>query len=322
MLGGLARRVALVEAARSKGAQVLVVDSGDLFFDKKEGPQPQNARAKAEILAKAYKKMGAVAINVGELDLLGGPEFLTELAKVGIPLISANLRDAYSGKLLFEPYKVEQVGPMKTAFVGLLGPELGPQVQKAVGGKVIISDPWEAARRAVEELEGRADLLIVLSGMGMARDQRLARELPKIHFILGGHDGRFLSNPHPEGSAWLLQSYSKGMYLGRLQLSIQEPGKPVLDKHRASRLQQELARLDGRIEAHRKALEKGPSPSVERSLTQLQEQRLKLEQELSEARADPQGGNRFSWSLEPLDPSLPEDPEVKAWIQAAGIEKD
>lgn len=322
MLGGLARRVALVEATRSKGAQVLVVDSGDLFFDKKEGPKPQHARAKAEILAKAYRKMGAVAINVGELDLLGGPEFLTGLAKVGIPLISANLRDASTGKLLFKAFRVEQVGHLKVAFLGLLGPDLSPQVRKAVGGKVSISDPWEAARLALEELQGRADFLIVLSAMGMGRDQRLARELPKIHFILGGRDGRFLSNPHPEGSAWLLQSYSKGMYLGRLQLSIQEPAKPVLDQHRASRLQQELAKLDGRIEAHRKALEKGPSPSVERSLTQLQKQRLKLEQELSEARAEPQGGNRFSWSLEPLDPSLPQDPEVKAWIQAAGIEKD
>lgn len=322
MLGGLARRVAFVEATRSRGGRVLVVDSGDLFFEKKEAVEPQQARAKAVILAKAYKKMGAAAINVGDLDLLQGPEYLLELAKGGLPLVSANLRDSSSGKPLFAAYKVEQVGSLKVAFVGLIGPEMSPQVQKAVGGKVTISDPWEAATRCLEELEGKADLLIVLSDMGMARDQRLARELPRIHFILGGHDGRFLSNPNPEGSGWLLQSYSKGMYLGRLRLSIQEPGQPVLDQNRASRIQQELAKMDGRIDAHKKALERGSSPSVERSLRQLQEQRAKLEQELVEARKKAQGGNLFSWSLEPLDPSLPEDPEVKAWIQAAGIEKD
>lgn len=322
MLGGLARRVAMVERARSKGSEVLVVDSGDLFFEKKEGVDQERARTKAEILAKAYRKMGVVAVNVGDLDLLQGLEFLKKLSQEGLPLISANLVDAASGKLLFPPCQLKQVGSLKVAFVGLLGPEMSPQVQKAVAGKVAISDPWEAARKAMEELKGKADLLIVLSDMGTARNQRLARETQGVHFILGGHDGRFASSPQLEGSTWLFQSYSKGMYLGSLKLRLEEPAKPISDEGRASRLEQELAKLDGRIQAHRRAQERGQSASVERSLQRLQQQRTHLEQELAEARKAEGKGNRFSWRLEALDPSLPEDPEVARWIQEAGIQAD
>lgn len=322
MLGGLARRVEMVEKIRSQGKPFLVVDSGDLFFDRKGANDPQKNLAKAEILAKAYKKMGVAAVNVGDLDLLAGVEFLQKKAGEGLPLISANLAEASTGKPLFKAYQVVEAGSFKIGFLGLVGPEMDPQVRKAAGDKVSFLDPWEAAKKTLEELRGKVDFMVVLSDMGMARDQRLARENPDIHLILGGHDGRFLSSPPQEGSAWIFQSYHNGMYLGRLTLKLEHPHTPLRDEGRASRLQQELARVDGRIKAHEKARGEHPSPSVERSLKQLQEQKSRLEQELLEARKDGQGGNRFSWRLEPLDPSFPENKDVSAWIQEAGIQAD
>lgn len=324
MLGGLARRVELVERIRSKGIPPLVVDSGDLFFDPKGAADQQRALVKAEILAKAYQKMGVAAVNVGDLDLLLGVEFLQEKAREGLPLISANLAEASTGKLFFSPNQIRQAGSFKIGFVGLTGPELGPQVKKAVGEKLLLLDPWEAARKQVQELGGKVDFVVILSDMGMARDQRLAREIPGIHLILGGHDGRFLSSPPQENSVWIFQSYNKGMYLGRLTLKLEHPNKPLYDEGRASRLQQELARLEGRIKAHERAQgeEGSRSPSVERSLKQLQEQKTKLEKEILETAKEGQKGNRFSWRLEPLDASLPENQEVGGWIQEAGILAD
>lgn len=322
MLGGLARRVELVEKIGSKGAPFLVVDSGDLFFDKKGGADQQKALAKAEILAKAYRKMGVAAVNVGDLDLLLGVEFLQKKAQEGLPLISANLAEASTGKLLFSPYLVRQAGSFKIGFVGLMGPELDLQLKKLAGEKLLVLDPWEAARKHLEELRGKADLVVVLSDMGMARDQRLAKEVSGIHLILGGHEGRFMSSPLLEGSTWIFQSYHKGMYLGRLVLRLEHPSQPLYDEARASRLQQELAKLEGRIKAHERAQGDSRSPSVERSLKQLQEQKDRLQKELLEAQKGGQKGNRFSWTLEALDPSLPESKEVNGWIQEAGIQAD
>lgn len=174
----------------------------------------------------------------------------------------------------------------------------------------------------MEGLKGKVDLVVVLSDMGMARDQRLATEIPGIQLILGGHDGRFLSSPHREGSTWIFQSYQKGMYLGRLTLQWQDPSGPIRDEARTSRLQHELVRLEGRIKAHEKAKLDSRSPSVDRSLKQLMEQRSKVEQELLEAQKESGRGNRFSWRLEPLEPSLPENKEVSGWIQEAQIHSD
>lgn len=322
MLGGLARRVALVEAIRSKEGNVVVVDSGDLFFDRKQDVDKAQALSKAEIIARAYKKMGVDAINVGDLDLTLGVEFLANKAREGLPLISANLIDAPSGKLLFPPYKIKEVGSLRVAFVGLFGLEVAQAAQKATENRVTILDPWTAARKTLEELRGKADLVLFLSDMGMARDQRLAKEVEGIHFILGGHDGRFMSFAQQESVSWLLQSYSKGMYLGKLKLKLEELGQPIQDEARVVRLQQEISKLDGRIDAHKKAKERGSNPSLDRSIAQLEEQRASLLKELEEAKTKGTQGNRFSWQLVPLDPSLPEDEEVARWIREAGIEKD
>lgn len=322
MLGGLARRVELVEKICSKGSNCLVVDSGDLFFQKKVDADLKKNQAKAQVLARAYKKMGVAAVNVGDLDLLLGVEFLKGLEGEGLPLISANLAEASTGKLLFPAQRVIHRGSLKIAMVGLMGPELDPQVRQAVGENVSVLDPWNAARKTVEGLKGKVDLVVVLSDMGMARDQRLATEIPGIQLILGGHDGRFLSSPHREGSTWIFQSYQKGMYLGRLTLQWQDPSGPIRDEARTSRLQHELVRLEGRIKAHEKAKLDSRSPSVDRSLKQLMEQRSKVEQELLEAQKESGRGNRFSWRLEPLEPSLPENKEVSGWIQEAQIHSD
>lgn len=312
----------MVESIRSKEGDVLVLDSGDVFFDRKKPQDIAKTLEKARIIGKAYRKMGADAINVGDLDLSTGVEFLASQVRDGLPLISANLIDASSGKLIFPPYKIRELGGLKVAIVGLMGQDLTPEIQKALGDKVKILDPWAQGKKILEELRGKADLILVLSDMGTARDQRLAKETEGIHFIFGGHEGRFMSFPQQDSESWLFQSYSKGMYLGKLRLILEEPGKPIWDEARAARLVQEISKLNGRIEAHKKAQERRSNPSLERSIAQLEEQKVKLAEELEEAKRKSSKGNRFLWQLMPIDPSLPEDEEVARWIKEAGINED
>lgn len=321
MLGGLARRVMWVEKA-GKEKPVLVVDSGDLFFERKGSQDLQKAGVKAEILARAYVRMGAAAVNVGDLDLLRGVEFLRNLRQIGLPLISANLIDPKSKKPIFDPYVIQERGGLKVAFLGLLAPEIDPQVLKAVAQEVEVADPWETAKSFVAQLRSKVDLLVVLSDMGQVRDQRLAGEVQGIDLILGGHDGRFLSSPIYEEGVWIFQSYAKGMYVGELRIRWERSGEPLEDEGKLARLQQQIAQLETRLEAHKRALERNPNPGLERSVHQLEEQRNRLVAEMEEARTSHPRSNRFSWRLQPMDPSLPEDGETGRWIKEAGVQTD
>lgn len=323
MLGGLARRATLVNKLRTQGHPVLVVDSGDLFFDTTQAQEDlQKARTKARLIAQAYKHMGAVAVNVGDRDLFQGVDFLKQEAAQGLPLISANLVDSVQKTPIFPPYIIHEVSGVRMAFFGLLRPPLPPAITKAVEGKVVVEDPVEAARKVMSELKGRADLIILLSDLGWDQDLELAKTAPGIYFILGGHDGRYVKWPRQEGETFIIQSYLKGMYVGKLALTLDKPGSSFQDEGRVDRIQEDIRKLDRRIHTLQSAKERNPAPHIELQIKQINQEKAALKEEMGQARKATSRGNHFRWSLEPLSSSLPEDAEVRSWIEAFGITRD
>jgi 2',3'-cyclic-nucleotide 2'-phosphodiesterase (5'-nucleotidase family) len=322
VLGGLARRVTTVEKARSEGRPVLVVDSGDLFFDKAEGVDANLARTKAALLGKAYRKMGAAAVNVGDLDLAQGLDFLRQEAREGLPLISANLLDSSKNAPIFPPFVIKEIEGVRVGFFGLLTPQAGSGGQNPAGRDVVVRDPVPAAREALEQLKGKADLVVLLSDLGMSKDIELVQNVPGIHFVLGGHDGRYAATPIQERGATIVQSYSKGMYLGKLQLTLGNPSSTFVDGGKGERIKQQIANLDTRLTALQKAQGKSSGAQVETVVRQIEQQKAQLEQELKDLSSSPVQGNRFVWTLESLDSGIPESEEVRTWAREAKIEKD
>ena len=147
MLGGLARRATLLKNLQSQGGPVLAVDSGDLFFDQTtDQADVKRALTKARLIAQAYKRMGIVAVNVGDRDLSQGLDFLKQEAAQGLPLISANLVDTVQRQPIFPPSVIREVSGKRIAFVGLLRSPLAPAIEKSLEGKAAIEDPMETIK--------------------------------------------------------------------------------------------------------------------------------------------------------------------------------
>jgi 2',3'-cyclic-nucleotide 2'-phosphodiesterase (5'-nucleotidase family) len=53
---------------------------------------------------------------------------------------------------------------------------------------VQVTDPYEAARRELEDLQARCDAVVALTHLDMDDDKRLAEQLPSLSLIMGGHD--------------------------------------------------------------------------------------------------------------------------------------
>jgi len=288
MLGGLARRVSLVEKLGSEDRSLLVVDSGNLFTGALAGANQKQSHIKARLISRAYMRMGIAAINVGDLDLLQGLAFLRKEASRGLPLVSSNLVDPSTKTSIFKPYIIKRVGSIRVAFFGLLSDDIRTDIYKEAGKTFLVAEPVKTAREMIGLLRGKADVIILLSALHSDRQQEVIRAAPGIHFVLGGRDSRYIQSPLWEGQTPILESYKYGMYAGKLQLTFTNASSPY---------------------------------SYERTEEQTRQQ-ASSGNELRLTGEPLSGNNRFRWTLIPLDMSIPEDKEVSGWIRKAGIEKD
>lgn len=174
--------------------------------------------------------MKVSAVNISEQDMVLGLSFLQQEASQGLPLISANLMDASRNAPVFPPYVIKTVNNIRVAFFGLLSPDIDVNLRKAIGKNIVIKDPIETAQGVMDTLRGRADIVILLSDIGMENEKGLLKKVPGIRFVLGGREAQFSKSPVTQGSAFIFQSYKKGMYAGKLQLSLTDASAPFREE--------------------------------------------------------------------------------------------
>ena len=165
---------------RQEGRDPVILDAGDLFFSTPElnDSNRVSEQFRANAILKGYGKIGCDAINVGHYELSAGLEFLLESARRSTtPFISANLRDADTYKLLFEPYLLIQRQGLTIGVVGLTN--LVPDTTSAV----VMEDYLAAGRRAIDRIRGRVDVVVVLVNSERKSYGVLPQEFPKADLI-------------------------------------------------------------------------------------------------------------------------------------------
>ena len=107
-----------MDSVWNEGAEVLVVDGGDLF-----GKRNKNDRHQTRFLCEMTAALGIDAIGVGEKDFNYGLPFLQEMIeKHELPFTSANIFDKTSGELIFPEYLVVERNGVKFGLVSVLAP--------------------------------------------------------------------------------------------------------------------------------------------------------------------------------------------------------
>lgn len=243
-IGGIARRATLVKEIRaqlsSKGTTVWFVDAGDYCDGTPFSTEYHGDADVAAMSAAGY-----------DFATLGNHEFNNTLdqvrkmvAEARYPILVANAVERETGKPLARPYAVETVGAARVALFGLVTGEAASYPAAREG--VDIEDPIAAARRIASELDGMADILICLSHCGNDVDEDLARAVPEIDLIVGGHSHSRL----PSGEiVWrsedllendvngtiIVQAHQWGGELGRVDLRFarRQDGKWAVDRYRA-----------------------------------------------------------------------------------------
>ncbi|WEK55295.1 MAG: bifunctional UDP-sugar hydrolase/5'-nucleotidase [Candidatus Cohnella colombiensis] len=196
--------------------QLLLLDCGD-FMDRfrmeTEGTEAEVNRALLESL-----RYDAIVIGNNE-GLTYSQESLEKLYKqLPIPVVCANMKiknssnppDWMSPTLIVEKsgVKIGIVGVTAAfnSFYDLLGWEA--------------QDPIAVVQQCVEQLREQADVIILLSHLGLRMDERIATSVDGIDLILGGHTHHLLETPLVIGSTAISAAGKYGQYIGHLELEI------------------------------------------------------------------------------------------------------
>jgi len=231
-IGGFARLVSIVaeirETKKREGEPVLLLDAGDFLGGSAFSWLALSGYA-AELTI--MQKIGYDAVTIGNHEYDYGADVLAQyLLQAGYPgahqqtlIVASNTEAPSSHPLVTEGlYRstgmFELENGLKVGLFGIIGKD-AIRLLAETGG-MQFSDQHEAAHQAVAELkEQGADVIVCLSHCGVEEDRELARKVPGINVIVGGHCHTALHEPVVEGNTVIVQADSLGRYLGQLELA-------------------------------------------------------------------------------------------------------
>jgi len=231
-MGGFARLATAVdeirETKREEGEPVLLIDAGDFL-----GGAPFAWLALDGYAAELtiLQEMGYDAVTIGNHEYDYGADVLAQyLIQAGYPeahektLVLASNTEAPSDhplaahNLYRKTVIFELENGLKVGAFGIIGKDA--VLVTGETGNVQFLDQHETARQKVAELkEQGADVIVCISHSGVDEDRELAREVPGIDVIVGGHCHTALFEPVLQGTTIIVQAGSLGMYLGQLELA-------------------------------------------------------------------------------------------------------
>lgn len=224
--GGVTRRAALVEKIRKEVKNVLVVDSGDLLI----GTAMSSVFRGAPDIA-AMNLMGYDALALGNHDFDFGLDHLRGLKKQArFPFLCTNLRPKKTG--VCQPFAIKSVGRLRIGLLGLVGRGSYPdRFSRSAVRELEFQDAVAAAGAAAQQLRPRVDLIVAVTHQETDEDLALAKGVPHIDVIVGGHtpgfDGLITAAgaepaqgrvaPLPRGPIFV-KTHPQGRALGRLDI--------------------------------------------------------------------------------------------------------
>ena len=230
--GGIARLAGAIERVRIEkrqtGESVLLLSAGDILGGPAFGWLALQEGLAPEL--NLFQEMGYDAVTIGNHEFDYGPDvYARYLADAGYPasaeqtvILGTNVRPPQEHPLgdrgIKNHFIKELDNGLRIGIFGLIGNDAISKT--AEPGPVQFDDPFESAKKAVEELQEQdVDLIISVNHSGVSEDRQLAELLPEIDIIVGGHTHTALYGPIYVGDTIIVQAGNYMQYLGRLELS-------------------------------------------------------------------------------------------------------
>lgn len=231
--GGIARLATLVKRERARAGRIIHLDSGDCF----QGAPIFNL-FKGEVEMRAMSELQPTAVVVGNHEFDAGAEnYALQLEQwSGFPTLAANYvfndpTEAYANRLgaLVKPYTVVNMYGLKIGIIGM--GNLSSMTSIFEGGNsqgIVPLDTLETVQAYVDILKPSVDLIFVVSHLGLEEDVEIARKIPGVSLIAGGHlhvainPPKTVINDITGEEVIVMHSGAFNKYLGRMDLVVRD----------------------------------------------------------------------------------------------------
>ncbi len=239
--GGYARIATLFRRIR-KERPVVALDNGDTLHGTYPAVESDGAA-----LVPVLNELGFDAMT-GHWEFAYGPQRVQELAgRLDYPLLAVNCYREGTDALVFPPCRILERGGLRVAIVGVAATIVDKTAPASFSRGVSFTLGREELPRVVEtvrDAEG-ADLVVVLSHLGLPQELQLAADVDGIDVLVSGHTHNRLYRPAMVNGTLLMQSGSHGSFVGCLDLLVGDEG--------VQGYEHELIEVDASIEADDRA---------------------------------------------------------------------
>jgi 2',3'-cyclic-nucleotide 2'-phosphodiesterase (5'-nucleotidase family) len=303
---------------RKNGESPLVLDAGDMFFSKTSINinNIKSEQHRCENMLKGYEKIGIDAQNVGKYELLAGLLYLKKMENKfsNIPFISANIKSATTGELLFKPYRIVSKDGLDIGVLGLTN--MVPDTMRSV----VMDDYISTGIKYIKELKNKVDLIILLVNADRTSQSSLSKHFDDAHFIFtsGSTHRTSASMTQNKNGPFLYSNGKQGKYLSIIDLEIKDVNGPIAD---LSAQEQKVKQLNNRLKRLQK---KDPNSSLEKiyagkdnilNLIKRYRSDLKTAETAIESAA-----NKMKFTSFALNKKIKDDPEMLTMVNLA-VEK-
>ncbi len=195
------------------------MDAGDFF-----GVQGEQDSLKSGYMVHAMDLLGYDVVTLGEREFNFGQQYLLDsFKKTKIDVVSANIVYTDTKKPFVKPYVIRKVCNVRVAFTGLIS--IDSKLRQLPGERALeILDPVETAKKLVPELKGKADVIVLLSHLGLTAGQQLTVQVPGIDVMVFGHQAGLFRSIVKTQEVITLRGGQQGQYIPQLHLAV-EGGK-------------------------------------------------------------------------------------------------
>ena len=206
----------------------MILDAGDLFFSTPKLTKINHASElyRASAILEGYGKIGCDAINIGHYEMLGGLPFLKEMdSQSDIPFVSANIRDAKTNELLFDPFIIKSKNGLEIGIIGVT--DKVPDTSKTI----LADDFIESGQKYIQDLKNKVDVIVMLVNSDRKTYNDLPENFADADFIVtsGSTNMTRPNNPQKEGGPYLYSCGKQGKYLSVLSVDIKDSKKQIVD---------------------------------------------------------------------------------------------
>ncbi|MCD6412993.1 MAG: bifunctional metallophosphatase/5'-nucleotidase [Elusimicrobia bacterium] len=200
----------------------ILLDAGDIFVGTPEG-----ALSGGRAVIAVMNKLGYSAAACGNHELdYGIDEFGNISLFAGFPFLDANLvYRSGSGQIPFiSGYAVFNVGGVKVAVTAVIEEDLEKVISKEASSSIKAVSASQAVDKILKVSSRKSDVTVLLSGLGLENDLRLASAVSGIDVIAGGETHIALKKAKKVGKTFVVEPGCFLQYVGRIDLWVGKDG--------------------------------------------------------------------------------------------------